>query len=346
VFDPAPFKVVRRVLKPGDSLTPERPFGPTQLEIDADPLPRADWTLHQALEHYDATITDTLKGWRQARARITAWQAGPLAKTRLSDLTPECLTAWIAGRTKPKKFRAADGSTRIEQLPVAASTVRNDIYRLSALFELAATPATKGGWGLAALKNPVAAVALPGMSAGRQRRLDHGDGDGATGEEAKMLEALATGPDGVEMLAFVGLAIETAMRRSEILDLRAQEVRSTRMGRVIERAKSKNGAARRVVLSDRATAAVDALREGKSGDAKLFTLGPDKVSYRWDRARALAGCPDLRLHDIRHEAMSNMADKGLSVGALAAQGGYKTMQTLLRYVNASERDIREKLGRL
>ena len=160
-----------------------------------------------------------------------------------------------------------------------------------------------------------------------------------------MLAALRDGPDSLEMEALVILAVETGMRRSELLDLRAAEVRFTRLGRVIERAKSKNGHSRRVVLTDRATVAVDGLRNGKEGTDRLFKLNADAVAWRWDRARTAAGCPDLRLHDLRHEALSRMADAGLSVGALAAQSGHRTMQTLLRYVNASERDIREKLAR-
>jgi integrase len=334
----------------GDSLLPAEPVGPTQTEIDADLVPRADWTLHRALDHYDNTITETLDGWRQVRARIVAWQKRPLATKKLADVTPQDIATWIESRRKTRKIRDEKGGLlRIEELPVAASTIRNDAYRLSALYEHARTPTTKKtngvpAWGLTGLVNPVSAVTLPELPAGRQRRLDHGDGDHA-GEENQILAELAAGLDGVQMVAFAILAVETAMRRSEILDLRADEVRSTRLGRVIERAKGKNGDARRIILSERATEAVDKLRDGKKGRDKLFTLNGDAVATRWDNARERAGCPDLRMHDVRHEAMSRMADAGLSVGALAAQGGYRTMQTLLRYVNASERDIREKLAR-
>lgn len=339
-FDPATVKIRRR--KPGPPGDLLRSKGPTQDEIDADPAPRPDWTVRQAFETYDDTVTDTLKGARQARARIRAWQAHPLAAKRLDALTPDDVAAFVAARTKERKIKDGGKVVRVEQHPVAASTTRNDCYRLSALYEHARAPVTKGGWGLDGIKNPVAAVALPALPAGRQRRLNT---DGAEGEEARVLAALATGPDGTEMVAFVILALETAMRRSELLSLTAREVRSTKMGRVIERADSKNGSARRVILTERATVAIDQVRAGKKGVDRLFTLNAEAVRYRWNRARKMAGCPDLRLHDVRHEGMSSMADAGLSVGALAAQGGYKTMQTLLRYVNASERDIREKLAR-
>jgi integrase len=343
-FDAGAHKIVRRKLKPGDPILPPEPTGPTQAEIDADDTPRADWTLWRALDHYDRTVTETLEGWRQARARIAAWQRHGLAKKRLDEVTAEDLAAWVKARTKTRKMRQEDGSVTVLQEAVSASTVRNDIYRISALYEHAAKPTTKGGWGLT-VTNPVPAVALPALPAGRQRRLDHGH-EGQDGEEDRVLAELAKGLDGVEMVALLTVAIETGMRRSEVLDLRADEVRSTRLGRVIERAKSKNGHARRVVLTDRATEEVDVLRSGKTGRERLFSLSGDQAATRWDIARVKSGCPDLRLHDIRHEAMSRMADATLSVGALAAQGGYRTMQTLLRYVNASERDIREKLSKV
>jgi integrase len=345
-FNPETLKKKRRPKRKADRATAEQ----TQAEIDRDPSPRADWTLKRALQHYDNTVTDSLAGWRQARARIIAWQKSPLAMKTLTEITPEDIAVWVDSRRKTRKVRDGKGNIiRIEKALPAASTIRNDIFRISALFEHARGAPTKKtngvpAWGLTGLANPVAAVTLPELPAGRQRRLDHGDGDHVS-EEIRILTELAAGPDGQQMVAFATLAIETAMRRSEILDLRADEVRSTRGGRVIERATSKNGDARRVVLTHRATEVVDKLREGKKGRDKLFGLNADDAATRWDIARRKAGCPDLRMHDIRHEAMSRMADLGLSVGALAAQGGYKTMQTLLRYVNASERDIREKLAR-
>ena len=338
-FDPATVKIRRRKLGPPGDLLGSK--GPTQDAIDADPTPRSDWTLFRALRQYDDTVTDTLKGKRQVRARIRMWQGDPLSALRLTDLTAGALTEWRDARTKTKKVTGEDGKVRSELRHVAASTLRNDLYRLSALYEHAAAPTTKKGWGLS-IKNPVADVAMPELPEGRQARLEHDD---EGGDIARILAAIRTGPDPEHMRALVVLAVETGMRRSEILDLRAGQVRRTPTGWVIERPGSKSGARRRIVLSDPAAEAVLPLREGRQSDDLVIPLSGDRVAYRWDRARALAKRPLLRMHDLRHEAMSAMADAGLSVGALAAQGGYKTMQTLLRYVNASERDIREKLAK-
>jgi integrase len=311
---------------------------------DEDPLPRADWTLKRALEEYDRTATAKLKGARQVKARLRAWQKEPLAQKRLSDITPRDIATWCDSRRKGRIVRDEKGTpVGVVHLPVAASTIRNDIFRISVLYKHAHAPVTRGGWALD-LTNPVAEVSLATLPPGRQRRLDDGHDQNA-GEETKMIAALRLGPDGEQMVALVVVALETGMRRSEILDLRANEVKSSRMGRVIERSTSKNGLPRRVILSPLATEVIDTLGQNKIGDTRLFSLDGDAVAWRWNKARKSAGCPDLRMHDLRHEAISRMADAGLSVGSLAALSGHRNMQTLLRYVNASETDIRAKLAK-
>ncbi|MFS8368604.1 tyrosine-type recombinase/integrase [Acetobacter oryzifermentans] len=86
------------------------------------------------------------------------------------------------------------------------------------------------------------------------------------------------------------------------------------------------------------------MNHGKTYGNKLFSICSTTVDNLWKTARKRAGCPDLRIHDLRHEAISRLADAGLSLGALASMSGHKTSQMLLRYINAKESDIREKLA--
>ena len=53
---------------------------------------------------------------------------------------------------------------------------------------------------------------------------------------------------------------------------------------------------------------------------------------------------DFRFHDVRHEALSRMADMNMTLGELQAQSGHRTAQMLMRYVNARPKDILAKLG--
>jgi integrase len=331
---------VRRGRKP--TLRPGDPLLAGQAEIDADETPRADWTLKKALEHYKATVTANNKGERQEANRIDHWIANKsLSQLRLNEVKAEHLADWQKSRTKTKRTKDNDGNVRVFQVPVAGSTVRNDLFRLSALYNLARKAKTKGGWGLA-LSNPVEELELPRLDPSRQRRLDHEGG----GEWPRLLRAIKTGPDGQEMTDFVWMLYETGMRRSELLDLRAGEVRTSRLGgRYIARGDSKNDGSRNVVLSVRATKIVDRLRQGKGPRERLFRMDADNVAWRWRRALREAGITNLRLHDLRHEALSQLAEAGLHLTALKQLSGHKSDASVIRYINSAEPDIREKLAR-
>ena len=301
-------------------------------DID-DSRPHPGWTLHRALGHYSDTVTVSKKGYEQEANRIKWWQGQPLAQMRLDGVLPEELQAHVGRRLAAKK---------------ANNTIRNELFLISALYELARTKPTKGGWGLSDLDNPVLHVALPDPPSPRKRRLEDSEDEKIKGEEGRLIEALKAGPNGEEMVAVCILAIDTGMRLSELLDIRVSEVKRTRGGRYIERADSKNGHPRRVVLTIRAATILDelinALPEGVLEDQNLIRLNADQVDYRWRQARKAANIKGLRWHDLRHEGISRMAEKGLNVGELREQSGHRTAQVLLTYVNARVSEVAKKLG--
>ncbi len=53
----------------------------------------------------------------------------------------------------------------------------------------------------------------------------------------------------------------------------------------------------------------------------------------------------LRFHDLRHESLSQLAERGdLSVFELAAISGHKTLQMLKRYTHVEVKRLAAKLG--
>jgi len=52
---------------------------------------------------------------------------------------------------------------------------------------------------------------------------------------------------------------------------------------------------------------------------------------------------DLRLHDLRHEALSRLSDAGLNTIELAHISGHKTLGMLSRYTHPSHQAIFSKL---
>lgn len=297
---------------------------------DTDPTPRADWTLHRALTHYEETVTPKKKGAREEGYRLRAWRAHDLAHRRLNQVTRADVAKHVQARTQEGR---------------AAVTVRNDVFLISALYRTAALPLEDGGWGLDALTNPVHPADLPKPGPARQRRLQDAEGDG-TSEEGRLRAAILARPRGQLLDLILTVAIETGMRLSETVGLARGHLRRSQGIRSIETGDSKNGDGRRIVLSSRAAAAIDALAaDAPAGpEARLIPLSKFAVQGQFRLARQAAGLENLRLHDLRHEGISRMADAGLTIGELQAQSGHRTAQILLRYVNARAVDVSKKLG--
>ena len=135
----------------------------------------------------------------------------------------------------------------------------------------------------------------PKVSDGRTRRLEPGELD-------QLLEACRRSRN-PHVLAMVEFAIETAMRRGEVLRLRWQDIDWTK--RTLHIPIAKNGHARTIPLTGRA---LIILRARPTGDAPpdtlVFLTTEDAVKMAWRRIMRRCRLRDFRYHDLRHEAVS------------------------------------------
>jgi site-specific recombinase XerD len=60
------------------------------------------------------------------------------------------------------------------------------------------------------------------------------------------------------------------------------------------------------------------------------------VFNSWDTARRAAGLPDVRMHDLRHSAASNMVNSGQTLYAVAKVLGHRQTRTTERYAHLSQ----------
>jgi len=157
-----------------------------------------------------------------------------------------------------------------------------------------------------------------------------------------LFTALEGGLDGAVMSAIVAIALDTGMRRSEILGLMAEEYRQTDEGPEIRKPRTKNGKSRIILLTERCAELVGNLVE-KTSNGKIFNLSADAVATRFDIARVKAGLPNFNFHDLRHEAVSRMAEAGLTLPEIMSQSGHSSIQSLQRYMHARTSEIRRKL---
>ncbi|NDU92588.1 MAG: site-specific integrase [Ferrovum sp.] len=272
-------------------------------------------TLHEALERYAKEVSETKKGKVQELWRIKAWQSDPLAVRSLASLRGTDFAQWRDHRLKQ----------------VAPATCRNDLALISHLFTIAAKE-----WGLA-VSNPVKNMRLPSVkNNARQRRLE---GD----EEQRLFAALEDSGAGARanhwMLPLVEIAIETAMRQSELLGLRWPDVNLSKA--IIRLNDTKNGTSRNVPLSSHARSILEALPRYVTG--QVFPVTASAVKQSFSRACMRGGLKNFHFHDLRHEATSRLAEK-LALHELMKVTGHKDTRMLARYYHPRAEDLAKKLG--
>jgi integrase len=254
-----------------------------------------------------------------------------LGKLPLTALAPEHLIAWRDARLQC----------------VSSSTVARELSTLGGLLT----------WARKDLRLPiehlVSAIRRPPPGKARDRRLEDG-------EYPRLLEALSDHAGDVKgskragayrvgtrnpwILPMMQLAIETAMRRGELLALRWPDVDMQRRTALLRDTKDHKGQPRErtIPLSSRAVAVLAALP--RTDDVRVFPTTTDSVKSAWRRACARAEIDNLHFHDLRHEAASRLAEKLPNLIELAAVTGHKDLRMLQRYYHPRASDLAKKLG--
>jgi integrase len=78
----------------------------------------------------------------------------------------------------------------------------------------------------------------------------------------------------------------------------------------------------------------------------VFPVTATAVRQAWDRLVKRAGIANLRLHDLRHEAVSRFFELGLSTPEVALISGHRDTRMLMRYTHLRPEVVAEKLARL
>ncbi|MCK9622163.1 MAG: site-specific integrase [Methylobacter sp.] len=131
-------------------------------------------------------------------------------------------------------------------------------------------------------------------------------------------------------------AIETAMRRGEILGLEWRDVNLER--RFLTLQTTKNGDKRQVPLSSRAC---EILR-GRIGESRPFDIAVECLRPQLAKGFKAAGIEGMRLHDARHTACTFMAQK-VDVLTLARILGHRDLRSLSIYYNKPASEIADLL---
>ena len=269
-------------------------------------------TLAQVIARFCAEVTPHMRSARDDLIRLTALQRHPLCVNFMSSLTPAKIAAF-----RDQRLGNVGPGTVIRELAYLSSIINH----------------ARREWGITCA-NPVSLVRKPPTPQGRQRVLDDA-------EEVRLFDALdPIGRRSPWMLPLVRLALATAMRRGELLGLCWEHVDIENKTAVLNM--TKNGDRRAVPLSSVARSVLSSLPTLLAGP--VFPISSYAAAAAFDKATSRAGLTDFRFHDLRHTAITRMAEKLPNVIELAAVTGHRSLKMLQGYYHPSPINLALKLG--
>ena len=179
-------------------------------------------------------------------------------------------------------------------------------------------------WGWNIGDNPTQKIRLPKNNPPRERRFKPG--------EYERLRKASSETKVWYLWPIIDFAIETGMRRSEILNMKWEHLGLDKKRVLLPM--TKNGSSRWVPLSDKA---IKILNNVPRSTDHVFPVTDVALRQSWERLRNRANLIDFTFHDLRHEAISRMFEKGLNVPEVASISGHKTASQLFRYVQVNAR---------
>ena len=274
-------------------------------------------TVGELLYRYKMEILPTHKGQQVERYRLGTLKRY-FGAMRVTDLTPKDVANYRDIRLKE----------------VSAASLKRELVIIRRVLTLASKD-----WGIALPQNPVKMITLPKADKARTRRLE-------AGEEEKLHQSTNQ-----KLRRIIILALETAMRRGEILNIKKSHINYSKSVLLIPSTKA--DVPRTIPRSSQAlTALRGQLRASQktSGGAiplvesTLFDYKPRGLSGEFLKLCRRKGIDNLHFHDLRHEATSRLFEKGLNPVEAATITGHKDTRMLMRYTHLRAEDLVARLS--
>lgn len=286
-----------------------------EARIDARQAPTAaindlQLSVGSLIGRYVSEITPKKRSWHSEALRLSKMQRHSLCDLPVKNLTPAAIAAYRDDRLRQVK----------------AGTVRRELSLLHHVITVA-----NKEWGIRIGDNPVADVQLPKLNDRRDRRLRDGEAD-------RLRAALGETKNGF-IASIVNLAIETAMRRGEILSLEWRHVNLDNRTAFIPQ--TKTGHSRTIPLNDRT---ISILSELPRSEGKVFPVTVEAFKSAWRRLVTASDLHGLRFHDLRHEAITRYCEMGLSMPEVALISGHRDPRMLFRYMHMRPVELARKLS--
>lgn len=270
-------------------------------------------TLRELMQRYLEEIVPRHKGKHVEATRLRRLMRDePLVDKKLAALSTEDFQDYVYDRLTE----------------VAPATVDREIDLFSQVLRYA-----DNVWKIAPAESPLKGLQRPKYFNERDRRLS------VLEEEALLAAAYADENPYIEPAII--LALETAMRRGELLALTLDDIDFDRRHALVR--DSKNGRSRKVPLSKRALEVIHALPMTESGRLLDLSSNALKIAF-FRRVIPSSGVVDFHFHDLRHEGISRLAESGkFQMIELQAISGHRDNRMLQRYAHLCSGSLADKI---
>ena len=269
-----------------------------------------DILLHDLIDRYRREITLSKKSRDTEEIRLARLMRDPIASLTVQKLTAHKLALFRDRRIK-------DG----------IRTCQYDLVLIRHILEIA-----RKEWNLGLAVNPVDQIRKPNGLKPRNRRLE-------PHEETLLLDGCSKSTV-TYLKPIITLALETAMRRGEILAIRWDDINESLS--TLRIPITKNGHPRVIPLSSKALTTLLGTPRGNS--ERVYEVSPNAFRLAWERLRNRVGIKNLHFHDLRHEAISRFFELGLSIPEVALISGHRDPRMLFRYTHLRAEDVANKLN--
>ena len=264
-------------------------------------LDQRNITVRDLMENYLYKVTPTKRG------------SGPETRRLKRLLTEHSLMSLRLNEIEPHHF----ATFRDQRIKDGNRACQYDLVLLRHAWNIARIE-----WGWSLRENPISLIRMPKNNPPRERRLREG--------EYEKLKTAAYGSQSWYLWPIIDIAIETAMRRGEILSLKWNDIDWYKRRALLPI--TKNGRSRWVSLGQISLNHIGKLHPTRE---RIFPITDSAFRQAWDRLRVRAKILDLTFHDLRHEALSRKFEIGMSIPEVMAISGHRTASQLFRYIQLS-----------
>jgi len=252
-------------------------------------------------------VVPTKGGAKQELRRISQLCRLPMAAMRLEDLKASQLDKYV----KARLAAGASGSTLRKELSLLSAAYGNVIKKD----------------GREELKNPVFHADKPSVAPARERRM--------TAKEEKAITEAFEAHSNIYLLPAFLLAVETGLRRGELLRLSYENCDLSGQTALVQQARKGRrpqsvSPTREIVLTPRAIEIIEAIGE-EERLGKIIKTTEAGIDCAWKKVKKKNGIAGLRWHDLRHECASRMAVRRVPQPMIQQQLGHMSWNQTRKY---------------